>query len=326
MAGLYDRNAVAEMITAGKMLLLAADEKLLGDLPRGDWIGGTIPYFMVASGGIHTASQIFVTELPAGAGATIRRYDAQSLSGLAGDHPGHGFTVLLIPAFTDVHTEYAENVAHYPGIFDRPVVGWISGIALEDIGKVAPRVFDGITGRSSSEHAVALHVELPDSDHVSVDIINLFKPGTGDTIVFTEKGFTAGEALVNGTPTNLAHYWTDQAIDTKLPLAADYNGAFINVSIQDVDLAGGKVAFYAPVFPGITYRVAAPVEDYVSGFSAELHPDAAPPAFSCNCILNYFYAGLEGRSTAPLLGPMTFGEIAYMLLNQTAVYLNIESE
>ena len=46
-------------------------------------------------------------------------------------------------------------------------------------------------------------------------------------------------------------------------------------------------------------------------------------SFSCNCVLNYLYAGLEGKKTGEFNGPATFGEIAYQLLNQTLVYLTI---
>jgi hypothetical protein len=322
MTGLYSRDAAANLINSGKSLLLAGDEKLLSALPKGDWIGGTIPYFMAAEGGVQTAERVFVTELPAGAQCAIRRYDAAGLHDIAADHPGHGFTVLMIPAFTAVHAEYAKNVAHYPGIFDRPIVGWISGVALEQIGTVVPKVFDGSTATGSTDEAVALHVALPEDDAVSVDIINLFQPGDGDTIAFTQTSFSVTDVLVNGTPANFASYLTEQGTDTRLPLVADYNGAMINVSIQKVDAGAGTVDFYAPVFPDISYHVAAPIGDYVSNFAAQL-PSGSEPAFACNCILNYVYAGLEGRSTAPLFGPMTFGEIAYMLLNQTAVTLTV---
>ncbi|MGD0475840.1 MAG: hypothetical protein ABSB70_21835 [Candidatus Velthaea sp.] len=324
MSKLYESEAAANLITSGKSLLLAGDEKLLATLPKGDWIGGTIPYFMAPEGGLQTADRVFVTELPPGSQSTIRSYDAASLRNIASDHPGHGFTVLMIPAFTDVHAEYAKNVAHYPGIFDRPIVGWVSGVALEQIGSVLPRTFDGSSATGSSDHAVALHVKLPEDDQVSVEIINLFQPGDGDAIAFSETSFSVTDVLVNGKPVNLAKYLTDNDIDTRLPLVADYNGAMINVSIQQVDVGRGTVDFYAPVFPGIAYHVAAPVGDYVSNFAAHL-PGGSEPAFSCNCILNYVYAGLEGRSTAPLFGPMTFGEIAYMLLNQTAVSLTVTS-
>jgi hypothetical protein len=326
MDGLFTREAVADMIVAGKRLLLAGDEALLGALPRGDWIGGTSPYFMTSSGGIKTSEQVFVTELPENAMVRIRRYDVASLSGVATDHPGHGFTVLLIPAFSHVHHEYAQNVAHYPGIFDRPVVGWISGVALEDIGKVKPRVFEGTTATGSAQHAVAMHIAVPPQDRVHVNIINLFEPGGGDAISFETSGFSVTDALINGKPTNFSRYLTAQGIDTRLPLVADYHGAMINVSIRNLDAAGGVVDFYAPVFPGLIYRTAAPIGDYVAEFAAEVDPRGPPPAFSCNCILNYVYAGLEGRLTEPLHGPMTFGEIAYILVNQTAVYLRVGNE
>lgn len=34
---------VAELIKTGKTLLIAGDEKLLKQLPKGSWIAGTIP-------------------------------------------------------------------------------------------------------------------------------------------------------------------------------------------------------------------------------------------------------------------------------------------
>jgi hypothetical protein len=326
VTGLYGRDSAADLIKSGKRLLLAGDETLLAALPVGNWIGGTIPYFMSAQGGLHTADQVFVTELPEADGATIQRYDRSSLPRLAADHPGHGFTVLLIPAFSAVHAEFAENVADYPGVFDRPLVGWISGVALEDIGRIKPCVFDGTTGARSTDEAVALHLALAPRDNASVEIINLFRPGNGDTITFTGTGFSVTDALFNGKSANLARYLTDREADTRLPLVADYHGAMINISIQKVDAVGGTVDFYAPVFPGIEYRIAAPVDDYVAGFAAQLQPESVAPAFACNCILNYVYAELENRTTAPLTGPMTFGEIAYMLLNQTAVYLTVSRD
>jgi hypothetical protein len=324
--GLYERDATVSFIKSGKRLLLAGDEALLAALPKGDWIGGTIPYFMTSEGGLHSVDRVFVTELPGDAGTTIHRYDAARLPGIAADHPGHGFTVLLVPAFTEIHTEFAKHVADYPGIYDRPLVGWVSGVALEDIGKVQPKVFDGSTGIGSADHAIAFHVALPEADRPSVDIINLFRPGPGDAIAFPAFGFSVTEALINGRPTNFARYLSDRNSDTRLPLVADYNGAMINVAVRKIDAASGTVDFYAPVFPDVDYRIAAPVADYVAGFAALLPADGPRLTFACNCVLNYLYAGLEGRSTAPLTGPMTFGEIAYLLLNQTAVYLTVSRE
>lgn len=324
MTGLYNSDEAAKLIKAGKNLLVAGDVKLMATLPKGNWIGGSIPYFMTASGATETAEQLFLTELPTGARVKISTYTAGTLPDLAANYPENGFAVLLIPAFSPAHAGFAENVASYPGIFDRPLVGWIAGCALADIGKVTPCVIDGATGETTSQGAVAMFVELPADDLVNVEIINLFRPGTGPTITFPSTAFEVMEATIDGAPVNFAQYLEESGTDTKLPLVANYNGAYINVSIQAVNRAEGKVALYAPVFPGIEYKLASPIGDYVTEFKSHLPAKADGLAFGCNCILNYVYASLEGRSTAPLTGPITFGEIAYMLHNQTAVYLTVE--
>jgi hypothetical protein len=98
----------------------------------------------------------------------------------------------------------------------------------------------------------------------------------------------------------------------------------INTSFQGVDDATRTVKFYAPVFKGAEYRLATMEGNYVERFRKEMPTQAGDTlVFSCNCILNYQYAGLEGKQTGNVTGPVTFGEIAYQLLNQTLVYLNI---
>jgi len=99
----------------------------------------------------------------------------------------------------------------------------------------------------------------------------------------------------------------------------------INVSILDV--VEGKVRLYAPVFADMVYRFAYPVGNYIESFEKSLSGSAAQNiSFSCNCILNYLYSELEGKKTRDLTGPITFGEVAYQLLNQTLVYLTITNE
>jgi hypothetical protein len=110
-----------------------------------------------------------------------------------------------------------------------------------------------------------------------------------------------------------------------LPLVADYCGSMVNVSFQAVDEKAKTVALYAPVFKGVEYRIAEPVSDYVREFSARIPEGSLQPVFSCNCILNYLYSELEGKKTGSITGPITFGEIAYQLLNQTLIYLEIRS-
>jgi hypothetical protein len=104
-------------------------------------------------------------------------------------------------------------------------------------------------------------------------------------------------------------------------LVADYSGAMINVSFQSVDETKG-VALYAPVFKDVEYKIAAPVASYVDEFKKVL-PKGVSPIFACNCILNFLYSELEGQVVEKMHGPVTFGEIAYQLVNQTLVYLEI---
>lgn len=325
MGNLLKPEEVAARIEGGKALLLAGDEKVLSGLPRGRWIGGTIPYFMSGDGGTESRDRIFVDELPEAVTAcTITTYDRTSVPHLVQDQFANGFSVLLIPGFSDLHADFARNVSLYRSIFNRPLVGWIAGVAVEDIGRVAPKVINGVTGQWSTSDAVALHAALPPNLSASVEIINLFRPGDGATITFPEAGFAARSCRVDGVETNIARYIAETGIDVRLPLVADYYGAMINVSVEAMDAADGLVRFYAPVFPGIDYKFAAPVADYVRQFAEEADHDATGTIFSCNCILNYLYAGLKGRRTGNLTGPMTFGEIAYILLNQTVVILKLE--
>jgi uncharacterized protein DUF6976 len=164
-----------------------------------------------------------------------------------------------------------------------------------------------------------MHVPLPADHYAQVDIINGMVPGAGDRIRFHETGFSAGDCLINDEPANLADYIQRTGADLRLPLVADYSGAMINVSLKGVDASARRVEFYAPVFEDMEYRFAAP-----PGELPTIAPDEGGEAsFSCNCILNYLYGSLEGKRTGRYTGPMTFGEIAYLLLNQTLVHLSV---
>jgi hypothetical protein len=230
-----------------------------------------------------------------------------------------------VPGLSEIHGTYAKEVHNFEGVFNAPLFGWISGVHVSEIGIRAPKVFAG-NNTAHDNRAVALHVSLAKGLAAKIEIINLFKQGDGDDIQFTAEGFeTTGACLIGGKPGNLAAYIAEKHIDIRLPLVADYNGAMVNVSVRAVDGAAGKVDLYAPVFKGITYRFAKPVPDYIHAFDKAIgSTNFGSVAFSCNCILNFLYAELEGKKTGSIVGPVTFGEIAYMLLNQTLVYLTIE--
>ena len=322
---LMDLQDTLVAIRSGAYLSIAADEALLRRLPPGNWLAGSIPYFMAQDGGETSRQKLFVTELPTHAGTPqLRWYDAASLHKVALDAPAHGLTVLIVPAFSDVHSRFAREAPAFEDMYMKPLVGWIAGVHLDDLGQAAPVVANGQTLVDSHDKALAVHIPLPESIYPRIEILNLFQPGGGDAIRFPSTGFSAQECFVNGQLVNLAQYLAQQGIDTRLPLVADYSGAMVNVSFKAVDAAAGRVDFYAPVFDDVEYRIAEPVPDYARSFAQSLPGDALGARWSCNCILNYLYGGLEGQRTGPITGPMTFGEIAYQLLNQTMVYVNLE--
>ncbi|TVR68936.1 MAG: hypothetical protein EA427_09295 [Spirochaetaceae bacterium] len=312
-------------LQAGKAFFIAGEEELLKKLPRGNWIGGTIPYFMAETGGVVTQEKVFATEVPPGTVETsISWYTEKSLPRLPGDSPDNGFTFVIIPATSATHVSFAQNAPEYEGNFLKNLIGWISGVHLNDLGSKAPKVFNGKTGENSAQDTISMHCTLEEGRIPTIGIINLFRQGDGDTITFDETGFSVGECRINGERENFAKYLTRIEADTRLPLVANYSGAMVNVSFQAVKPEEGVVDLYAPVFSGVEYRIAAPVGDYVTEFS-RLLPSGLDTAFSCNCILNFLYSELEGKVTAGMAGPVTFGEIAYQLLNQTLVYLEIRS-
>jgi hypothetical protein len=324
--GMYTINAVKDMVTAGKKLLLAGDEAGLRELPKGSWIGGTIPYFMAAQGGVCTKEQLFVTQLPDYVGnVKVAIYDQKNIGKVYNDAPEQGFSAIIIPAASPTHLDFALNAPTFENFATRPLIGWISGVFLDDLGQVSPKVFDGTQGKAFENAAVVLHAELPKDKIVEIGIVNIFEQSDGDTITFSQNGFSAQEVMVNDRKVNFADYLAEKKVDTKLPLVANLFGAMINTSFKGVDEANQQVDFYAPVFEGIEYKIAKPVGDYVEDFRSRIPQGAGDHlVFSCNCILNYLYAELEGKKTADFTGPITFGEIAYQLLNQTLAYLTIE--
>lgn len=324
-SGLLSIDAARRLIEGGGYFAIAGDERALVQLPKGNWVGGTIPYFMDRRGGRTTREEVFVTPIGISQAEPpiIRFYSLERLPSICRNAPEHGYSLLIIPGFSEAHSSFARHAPEYPEMFLKPLIGWVSGIHLEELGQRRPKVLHGQTGQLSEEMAVVMEVPLPPEQQAIIDIVNPFEPGNGPKIVFNENGFSAGACLIDGAQRSLAAYLTDGQFDTRLPLVANYCGARVNVSIKAVDAANGRVEFYAPVFPGIVYRHAAPVADYLRAFNAALPRLAAAPAYSCNCVLNYLYSELEGKTTAGLTGPMTFGEIAYQLLNQTLVYLEI---
>ena len=324
MRSLFDVASVAEKIRQGKAMMIAGDEALLRRLPPGDWVAGTIPYFMTERGGVFSHEELQVVEMPEGAfGFRTRSYAADDLPNLPRDYPRNGASLIVMPAATEVHRVFARDCSSYRGIFDQPLMGWISGVDLAELGTATPKVMDGRSGVMWADRAVVLCFELPPGTRAEVDTVNLFDQGDGDMLTFPKIGFEVTACFVNGEPRRFSDYLTQNGIGARLPLVADYLGARVNVSFKTIDLVHGKVELYAPVFPLVQYRIAKRVDDFERRFTEELARRDVSPLVACNCIHNYLHGKLLGKRTGNVVGPITFGEIAYMLLNQTMVYLTI---
>lgn len=316
----------SELIQSGNTLLIAGEEALLKQLPKGKWVGGTIPYFISPEqGGLVSRDNLFVTDISAmAASVEVKAYSEADLPNIYTEAGDSGFSFIIIPAMTAAHSSFALNAPNYENFGSQPLIGWVSGVHLDNLGKETPKVCNGLTGALSDQNAIVMHVTLPRNKTVDVGIVNIFEQGEGDTLTFDKDGFSCTDVLVNGVRENFAAYIERNNLNTKLPLVADYYGALVNISFQSV--AADEVKFYAPVFSGVRYKHAKAVSDYATAFAGQLKTIGLSEdnvVFSCNCILNFLYSELEGKQTKPFVGPITFGEIAYQLLNQTLVYLEM---
>lgn len=322
---LMTTEQAAQLIEKGLALAVAGPQRELQRLPRGQWIGGTIPYFMLAEGGtVSREGRVFVTDLTPMGDVRIAFHAADDLQGIVRDAPDNGFSYTILPAGSPSHRRFAADAANYEGAFLKPTVGWIAGVHLDEIGRVDPKVFDGRTGAAHTDGAVVAYVALPEHQAAAVEIVNLFEPDGKDVLRFETDGFTVRECLVNGERALLADFLRHRGLaDGRLPLVGDFAGAHVNVSVQRI-ADDGVVHLYAPVFTGVDYHMAKPIDNYADAFQrrlAEVDPEGVK--LGCNCILNFLYGQLEGKAIGGVSGPVTFGEIAYQLLNQTMVMVRI---
>ena len=323
--GLVSVEDAIAMVEAGTPLMLAGDERALSRIPKGNWIGGTIPYFMAERGGCFSQDEVYVTHFPESVRrATIKVYDSESLERVYKDAPFNGFSLIIVPALTPIHQRFGQSAVDYEDFAKRPLIGWISGIDLGELGTRTPKVYAGDGAKALEDVAVVMHVSLRPGWIAELDIINIFEPSEGDVITFPEEGFQVKHANINGVRRLFSEYLKEIDCDVRFPLVSDSCGVTVNVSFQSVDHDAQVVNLYAPVFRDVDYHLAKPISDYLRSFMPMIPTDEADIFFACNCILNYLHSELEGKQTGNITGPVTFGEIAYQLLNQTLAYIKCQ--
>ncbi len=327
ISGVLDFDHVVAAIQKGQRLVISADESLLSKLPKGNWLGGTTPYFMAASGGTFSKDRAFVQELsPMATDLRFSWYSDATISSVYNDASENGFSFILIPAFAKIHLTFGLKAPEFGNFGVRPLVGWVAGTQLENLGVVAAKVYNGQTLESKSDEAIVLHATLPESHFADVNIVNIFETSNSqDELEFLTDGFEVERVKVSGKQRDFAGYIAEKKADIRWPLVGDYGGASVNLSFAGID--GGKVKLLAPVFAGVKYRLASPAGDYnayLKAFQAKMSGfEKQEVGFSCNCVLNYKHGDLHGKIIPELHGPFVFGEIAYQLLNQTAVVMTI---
>ena len=145
---LLDPAETARRIMAGESLILAGEEDLLAALPPGNWIGGTIPYFMARDGGCLCKDKIFVTEIPGEFHAATRRYAASELPGIYRDAGEDAVSFVILPQGSPAHTEFALRAPHTPV---SPCTRWWAGspaLIWRMWAKRCPKFFAAARSRS----------------------------------------------------------------------------------------------------------------------------------------------------------------------------------
>lgn len=311
-----------EMINSGKLLHIAAGEKLLRRLPKGEWIGGSTEYFLEKTGGLITGDMLDIIDFDCST-YNIAVYDADSICDMLTDAYSNGFSLMIVPHGSEVMNYYAKNAVNDKNAFLMPVVGWVSGVGVGAAPDESPVTVNGRTGEVFTDKAIVLHVSLPEDKTVVVNLVNVFSPDENSPVIRFEKdGFTVEKCYIDGVETDFSDFLKERAFNTSLPIVGDYSGENINITVRSI--GDGEVRLYAPVFKDIDYRFAMEVDNYAEKLTARISQiDTENTMFACNCYLSFVYGSLEGKDVGAFYGPVTFGEIAYLLVNQTLVYLQV---
>lgn len=326
---LLDLRTTSELIRGGRVLVISGEEELLEKLPKGNWIGGTIPYFYLKNErGRMEKSKVFVSDFTESINDfKILTIDEAALSSIALSGFTNGFSFVIFPSHQRTHYLFALNAQNYHDIKRNPLIGIIAGTDLKEFrsGRLS-MTFNGATKQSSSSDGVVLHCSLLPSKFAKVGVINLYERSDEFCIEVFDNTFTIRDCLINGELGNLYQFIKDNKMDINQPLICDCDGLSLNVSFQFLIDTTKEVVFYAPLFKNKKYYFSKKPDNYKQAFQEQIAGILEREKliiYNCISLVNYINGELN-KSDIGFSGVTTFGEIAYFLLNQTFTYLAID--
>lgn len=325
VGGLYTLDETAAMIRDGRMLVVAADWRILTALPRGKWIGGVCTRFLTDLGCQRTEERAFVMDFSnVASGHRIGIYPDFAVESVYGEMPNNGFSFLLIPGFSVVQRVFGSQFAARRQGVVTPLVGFVAGADLGDSRMQDPFVIDGAHGVVYTDSGVALHCQLEESARARVEVVNPFSADmAGDIITFSSAAMVLRECRVNGNERNFASYIRDLGIPAGLPLVGEVQGMTQNVMVLS-PLGRETVTVASPVLPSVEYRFARRDQLGIARYSEVAQRATKEVVASVHGYGNYVKMASVDCKGFAYPGPFALAEIAMLLMNQTTVNLIVE--
>ncbi|MCL2072620.1 MAG: hypothetical protein FWH18_01765 [Marinilabiliaceae bacterium] len=333
--GLFSVAEVNAMIEKGDTLLLAGDAKLLSQLKKGKWIGGSTSRF-IESGKkpILERTRIFVHNISDFAVETkLMIYDESNIANIYDDAFDNGFSVLIVAPFSPVINEYTDKCSNYSNFSCRAVCGWgvVASIYSEYEKNDESIVFCGQNATSYTNEGVVMHIGLAPDKFAEIHAFSPYKPDEdGDIITFDENKQQVEYAFINGIKQNFRQYLIDNKIDrthdasilSRKCLAGNHGGIFMNVGIMSETEKDAKkfVSFTSSVYKGINYGLANMENFDHEILTKKIHGEIV---FSLTCVNYFANPDIFEKFLTKMNGPFTYGELAYFPMSNATVYVSI---
>lgn len=313
------------MIRDGRVLVVAADWRILTSLPRGEWVGGVCTRFQTGRGCVRTEDAAFVMDFSNVVSShRLGVYPDFAVESIYEEMPSNGFSFLLIPGFSTVHRVFGSQFAARRQGAVTPLVGFVAGADVGEPRMQDPFVIDGAHGVIYTDSGVALHCQLEAPMRARVEVISPFSQNAAsDSITFASAALVLRECRVNGELCNFATYVRERDIPEGLPLVGEVQGMTQNVMLLR-PLGRESVTAASPVLPSVEYRFARREEMGIERYEEVARRATRKVVASVHGYGNYTKMAAQEVTQRAFPGPFALAEIAMLLMNQTTVNLIVE--